>query len=225
MEESSILLQLKKVGWQTGGTQILNNICFNLHAGEFKLITGQSGCGKSTLLKIVASLISPSTGEIFFEGKEVATLKPEAYRQQVSYCAQTPVLFGDTVYDNLIFPWQIRDKRPQADAFLEDLARFELPETILKKSIHELSGGEKQRISLIRNLQFLPKILLLDEITSALDEANKRNVNELIHHYVREKNIAVLWVTHDKDEINHADNIITLQPHAGEMQEASNERS
>lgn len=225
MEESSILLQLKKVGWQTGGTQILNNICFNLNAGEFKLITGQSGCGKSTLLKIVASLISPSTGEILFEGKEVATLKPEAYRQQVSYCAQTPVLFGDTVYDNLIFPWQIRDKRPQADAFLEDLARFELPETILKKSIHELSGGEKQRISLIRNLQFLPKILLLDEITSALDEANKRNVNELIHHYVREKNIAVLWVTHDKDEINHADNIITLQPHAGEMQEASNERA
>lgn len=225
MEESSILLQLKKVGWQTGGTQILNNICFNLNAGEFKLITGQSGCGKSTLLKIVASLISPSTGKILFEGKEVATLKPEAYRQQVSYCAQTPVLFGDTVYDNLIFPWQIRDKRPQADAFLEDLARFELPESILKKSIHELSGGEKQRISLIRNLQFLPKILLLDEITSALDEANKRNVNELIHHYVREKNIAVLWVTHDKDEINHADNIITLQPHAGEMQEASNERA
>lgn len=109
--------------------------------------------------------------------------------------------------------------------FLADLARFELPETILKKNINELSGGEKQRVSLIRNLQFLPKILLLDEITSALDEANKRNVNELIHHYVRDKNIAVLWVTHDKDEINHADNVITLQPHAGEMQEVSNERA
>lgn len=50
-------------------------------------------------------------------------------------------------------------------------------------------------------------------------------MNELIHHYVREKNIAVLWVTHDKDEINHAENIITLQPHAGEMQEVSNERA
>ena len=102
---------------------------------------------------------------------------------------------------------------------------FDLPETILRKSINELSGGEKQRVSLIRNLQFLPKVLLLDEITSALDEANKRNVNELIHHYVRDKNIAVLWVTHDKDEITHADNVITLQPHAGEMQEARNERA
>ncbi|HCW0178866.1 MULTISPECIES: iron efflux ABC transporter ATP-binding subunit FetA [Citrobacter] len=225
MEESSILLQLKNVAWQAGETQVLNNISFDLRAGEFKLITGQSGCGKSTLLKIVASLMSPTAGEILFEGKEISTLKPEAYRQQVSYCAQTPALFGETVYDNLIFPWQIRNKRPEPDAFLTVLARFDLPETILKKNINELSGGEKQRISLIRNLQFLPKILLLDEITSALDEANKRNVNELVHHYVRDKNIAVLWVTHDKDEITHADNVITLQPHAGEMQEARNERA
>ena len=51
----------------------------------------------------------------------------------------------------------------------------------------------------------MPKVLLLDEITSALDESNKHNVNEMIHRYVREQNIAVLWVTHDKDEINHAD--------------------
>ena len=160
MEESSILLQLKNVAWQAGETQVLNNICFDLRAGEFKLITGQSGCGKSTLLKIVASLMSPTAGEILFEGKDIATLKPETYRQQVSYCAQTPALFGDTVYDNLIFPWQIRNKSPEPDAFLIDLARFELPETILKKSINELSGGEKQRVSLIRNLQFLPKILL-----------------------------------------------------------------
>ncbi|WOI97407.1 iron efflux ABC transporter ATP-binding subunit FetA [Citrobacter koseri] len=225
MKESSPLLQLRKVGYQAGATKILNNISFMLNAGEFKLITGPSGCGKSTLLKIVASLISPDTGDILFEGKEIATLKPETYRQQVSYCAQTPVLFGDTVYDNLIFPWQIRNKTPEPKAFLADLAQFELPETILQKNITALSGGEKQRISLIRNLQFLPQVLLLDEITSALDEHNKENVNDIIHRYVRDKNIAVLWVTHDKDEINHADNVITIQPHAGEMQEATYERA
>lgn len=225
MKESSPLLQLRKVGYQAGATKILNNISFMLNAGEFKLITGPSGCGKSTLLKIVASLISPDTGDILFEGEEIATLKPETYRQQVSYCAQTPVLFGDTVYDNLIFPWQIRNKTPEPKAFLADLAQFELPETILQKNITALSGGEKQRISLIRNLQFLPQVLLLDEITSALDERNKENVNDIIHRYVRDKNIAVLWVTHDKGEINHADNVITLQPHAGEMQEATYERA
>lgn len=225
MKEESILLQLKRVGYQAGTTNILNNISFNLRAGEFKLITGPSGCGKSTLLKIVASLISPSHGEIVFAGKEITTLNPEHYRQQVSYCAQTPALFGDTVYDNLIFPWQIRHQQPDPHTFAADLARVELSQAILTKSITELSGGEKQRVALIRNLQFLPKVLLLDEITSALDERNKRNVNDLIHHYVRDKNIGVLWVTHDKDEINHADNVITLQPHAGEMQEATYERA
>lgn len=225
MSENRLLLQLKNVGYQAGSTKILNNINFDLHPGEFKLITGPSGCGKSTLLKIVASLLSPDDGEIVFEGKNITTLNPEAYRQQVSYCAQTPALFGDTVYDNLIFPWQIRHQRPEPQALLDDLARFELPETILNKNINELSGGEKQRISLIRNVQFLPKVLLLDEITSALDESNKRNVNEIIHHYVRDKQVGVLWVTHDKDEINHADKIITLTPHAGEMQEACNERA
>ncbi|HHE5700034.1 TPA: iron ABC transporter ATP-binding protein FetA [Citrobacter amalonaticus] len=223
MRENSILLQVNNVGYQVGTTNILNNISFNLRPGEFKLITGPSGCGKSTLLKIIASLLSPTRGEILFAGEDITTLTPENYRQHVSYCAQTPALFGDTVYDNLIFPWQIRHQRPDAGAFLADLARFQLPETILAKNINELSGGEKQRISLIRNLQFLPQVLLLDEITSALDESNKRNVNEIIHHYARDKQTGVLWVTHDKDEINHADEIITLMPHAGEMQEARNE--
>lgn len=223
MRENSRLLQINNVGYQVGTTKILNNISFDLHPGEFKLITGPSGCGKSTLLKIIASLLSPNSGEIRFGGEDIATLNPEHYRQQVSYCAQTPALFGDTVYDNLIFPWQIRNQRQDPGAFLADLARFQLPESILAKNINALSGGEKQRISLIRNLQFLPQVLLLDEITSALDESNKRNVNEIIHHYARDKQIGVLWVTHDKDEINHADEIITLMPHAGEMQEARNE--
>lgn len=61
---------------------------------------------------------------ILFEGQDITTLSPEAYRQQVSYCAQTPALFGDTVYDNLIFPWQIRHQRPQPTAFADDLARL-----------------------------------------------------------------------------------------------------
>ena len=90
----------------------------------------------------------------------------------------------------------------------------------MDRSVFKLSGGEKQRVSLIRNLQFLPKVLLLDEITSALDDANKRNVNEIIHRYVREQDIAVLWVTLDSNEISHADDVITLRPQGGKMEEA-----
>ena len=223
MTENSAILQLKQVSFHIGEKTILENINLNVAPGEFKLITGPSGCGKSTLLKIIASLLSPSAGQILFGGQDINTLTPEAYRQQVSYCAQTPALFGDTVYDNFIFPWQIRGQQPDPDRFLGQLTRFGLAEDTLSKSINELSGGEKQRVSLIRNLQFLPKVLLLDEITSALDESNKKNVNDIIHQYVRDKQVAVLWVTHDKDEISHADEVITLPSHRKSVQEADHE--
>lgn len=85
MTERSMLLELKQVGYRTATTKIVNNISFTLQRGEFKLITGPSGCGKSTLLKMVASLISPDIGVILFEGQDITTLSPEAYRQQVSY--------------------------------------------------------------------------------------------------------------------------------------------
>ncbi|HCB1498588.1 putative ABC transport system ATP-binding protein [Klebsiella oxytoca] len=225
MTESNAILHLEGVGFQADDVVILNEVNLELRAGEFKLITGPSGCGKSTLLKIIASLLSPTSGRIFFEGKDINTLSPETYRQQVSYCAQTPALFGDSVYDNLVFPWQIRNKQPDQKALVADLLRFGLAENTLEKSINELSGGEKQRVSLIRNLQFLPQVLLLDEITSALDESNKSNVNDIIHRYVTEKNIAVLWVTHDQNEIAHADEVITLQPAAGKVQEVKSERA
>ena len=124
MTESNAILRLENVGFQADGVTILNEINFQLRAGEFKLITGPSGCGKSTLLKIIASLQSPTSGSIFFAGKDINDLTPETYRQQVSYCAQTPALFGDSVYDNLIFPWQIRQKQPDPKALVADLARF-----------------------------------------------------------------------------------------------------
>ena len=226
MTESNAILRLDNVGFQADGVTILNEMSFQLRAGEFKLITGPSGCGKSTLLKIIASLQSPTSGSIFFADKDINDLTPETYRQQVSYCAQTPALFGDSVYDNLVFPWQIRHQQPDPNALVADLLRFGLAENTLEKSINELSGGEKQRVSLIRNLQFLPQVLLLDEITSALDESNKKNVNEIIHRYTTEKNIAVLWVTHDSNEIAHADEVITLKPAGGKAQEEKkNERA
>ena len=224
MKENNALLRLEGVGFKTDDAVILHNINLELRPGEFKLITGPSGCGKSTLLKIIASLLSPTSGRLFFDNADVATLSPERYRQQVSYCAQTPALFGDSVYDNLIFPWQIRNKQPDSQALVADLQRFGLGENMLEKSINELSGGEKQRVSLIRNLQFLPRVLLLDEITSALDDSNKQNVNDIIHGYTTEKQEAVLWVTHDRNEISHDDEVITLQPAGGNMQEERHKR-
>lgn len=223
MKESKEILLLDDIHYQIDEQVILDSVSFSLKQGEFKLITGPSGCGKSTLLKIVSSLIEPTRGEIIFDGKPITDMQPEAYRQQVSYCFQTPALFGDMVYDNIALPYLIRKQKPDEQKMKADLARFGLPESCVKKSINELSGGEKQRISLIRNLQFMPKVLLLDEITSALDEDNKRNVNEIIHQLVSQHGVAVLWVTHDKDEIKHADDVITLSAHGARAEEKTDE--
>ncbi|MFI8417283.1 iron efflux ABC transporter ATP-binding subunit FetA [Serratia sp. NPDC078593] len=219
MKDSTNILILDDIHYQIDDSVILDAVSFSLNAGEFKLITGPSGCGKSTLLKIVSSLISPTRGDITFDGNNINKIQPEEYRKQVSYCFQTPSLFGNTVYDNLALPYQIRRQKPDEHRMKQDLARLMLPENLLLKNINELSGGEKQRVSLIRNIQFIPKVLLLDEITSALDEDNKRIVNEMIHQLVAQQNVAVLWVTHDKDEIAHADDIIELQAHNALPQE------
>lgn len=215
------ILQVSQLGYRTDDAVILQDINLQLGKGQFTLITGPSGCGKSTLLKLIASLISPTSGSILFEGRDIQTIVPERYRQQVCWCAQTPALFGDTVYDNLAFPWQLRQKMPDSGRLTADLARLDLPPETLQKPISELSGGEKQRVSLIRNLQFLPKVLLLDEITSALDQSNKQRVNDLIHGYVKQESLAVLWVTHDRSEIDNADDVITLPGHG----EAEHERA
>ncbi|TQI77775.1 putative ABC transport system ATP-binding protein [Serratia fonticola] len=223
MKGSNEILALDGIHYQIDGQVILDAVSFTLKSGEFKLITGPSGCGKSTLLKIVSSLLSPTRGSIIYEGKNIDDMTPEEYRKQVSYCFQTPALFGETVYDNLALPYQIRKLKPDENKIRQDMAHFALPDSMLKKSINELSGGEKQRISLLRNLQFMPKVLLLDEITSALDEDNKRNVNEIIHRLVAEQSLAVLWVTHDKDEIAHADEVITLPVNSAKTQEKTDE--
>lgn len=223
MKGSNELLVLEGIHYQIDEQVILDAVSFTLKSGEFKLITGPSGCGKSTLLKIVSSLLSPTRGNIIFNGKNIDDVAPEEYRKQVSYCFQTPALFGDTVYDNLALPYQIRKLKPDEKKIRQDLALLALPDSMLKKGINELSGGEKQRISLIRNLQFMPKVLLLDEITSALDEDNKCNVNELIRRLVAEQGLGVLWVTHDKDEIAHADEVITLPLSRIDSQEKAHE--
>jgi len=204
MKEKKDILRLDDIHYQIDNQVILDSVSFTLGEGEFKLITGPSGCGKSTLLKIISSLMDPTRGSLYFDGQAIAEMSPEAYRKQVSYCFQTPALFGNTVYDNLALPYQIRQQSPDERKMKADLTRFGLPEAMLTKSINELSGGE-------------------DEITSALDEENKRNVNEIVHQLVAEHRLAVLWVTHDTEEIAHADEVITLRAHGAEQQEQQHE--
>lgn len=161
-------------------------------------------------MKICARMLTQSTGELIFEGEDAAKIPVDKYRMQVSYCFQQPVLFGDTVSDNLDFPFEIRKEPVKRQHEIELLKRVNLSSSYLEKPIADLSGGEKQRVALIRNLMFKPKVLLLDEVTAGLDADNKKIVHMLISSY-RKSGGTVIAVTHDTDELRQAEQIIRIE--------------
>lgn len=200
------ILSLKNISFQN----ILANISLNVPQNGFITLSGPSGSGKSTILKICARMLTQSTGELIFEGEDAAKIPVDKYRMQVSYCFQQPVLFGDTVADNLDFPFEIRKEPVKRQHEIELLERVNLSSSYLEKPIADLSGGEKQRVALIRNLMFKPKVLLLDEVTAGLDADNKKIVHMLISSY-RKSGGTVIAVTHDTDELRQAEQIIRIE--------------
>lgn len=201
---------LRDVGYTVGEHTILSGITTDVEAGAFITITGPSGSGKSTLLRLIATLLTPTAGTITYDDKPQADYVKTTYRQAVSYCFQQPALFGDTVADNLAFPFQLRNQPLDEAKATAALANVDLPASMLDKPITELSGGEKQRVALIRNLLFPPQVLLLDEITTGLDSVTKDIVHRLIVEMNADHGITVLSVTHDEGEIAAANRLLTI---------------
>lgn len=131
-------------------------------------------------------------------------------RKEISYCFQIPHLFGDTVEDNLNFPYFIRSMKMDFERVNELLLRFNLDKRILKEEVKNLSGGEKQRIALIRTLLFKPEMILLDEVTSALDVDNTQIVESVINSLNKE-GTTVLWITHSPEQSRrYANKLLTV---------------
>lgn len=207
---SEPIINLTQLGFEVKDQTILKGIDFFVEKGEFVTITGPSGSGKSTLLKMIATMLSPTTGIVEYQGKSLTEYDPIEYRKEVSYCFQTAVLFEQTVQENLAFPYIIRNKEFDSKKAIDYLNKVGLDKIYLTKNINELSGGEKQRIALIRSLLITPKVLLLDEVTSALDAKNQQIIKRLIQEMNQKEQITVLWVTHNPAEISAANRIIEI---------------
>lgn len=195
------ILTMENISYKLQEQTIIANISLEIVEGSHVTITGPSGGGKSTLLKLLASLLTPTEGRILFHQQNIAELMPEDYRRKVSYCFQQPSLFGETVKDNFLLPYTIRKKEFQQAHAVALLKQLQLPEVYLDKKITELSGGEKQRVALIRNVLFLPEVLLLDEVTTGLDEESKQIVNKWLLGLNQNQNVTLIRVTHDNEEI------------------------
>ena len=203
------IFELEHLGLASPEKIMLEDVSLSVEAGAHLTITGPSGSGKSSLLKLLAALVFPSSGRIVYQGRDLEDLDPVAYRREVSYCFQQPLLFGQTVRDNMAFPFEIRQLPFDQERVLSALARLNLGPEFLEKPIKELSGGEKQRVALVRNLLFESKVLLLDEVSSGLDEQTKLLLRAFLKD-LHQAGVTLIEVTHDQREIEEAEHLVTI---------------
>ncbi len=180
---------------QQGTVDVLKEVSGKVEKGSIVTIIGPSGSGKSTILSLCNLLGTPSRGEIYIQGKEIREWDIQELRRRVGIAFQSAPMISGTALDNLALPLRLQEST------LEDpmtyMAYVGLTEDLLSREAKELSGGQRQRLSLARTLVNKPTILLLDEVTSALDPTSAHEVEELILRINREQHTTILWVTHD----------------------------
>ena len=187
----------KKYQSKQGEVLALENVNFKIKQGEFVSIIGPSGCGKSTLLSIISGLENKTSGEILIEDDKI-----EKNILKVGYMLQRDCLLEwRTIWSNTILGLEISGikNKKNIEYVIELLKKYNLYE-FKDKYPHELSGGMRQRVALIRTLAVKPKILLLDEAFSALDYQTRIMVTNDIYGILRKENITALIVTHDIPE-------------------------
>ncbi|MGP4072480.1 ABC transporter ATP-binding protein [Piscibacillus sp. B03] len=179
--------------------RILNNVNLTIEKGERVMLFGPSGSGKSTLLHLFNRLDDPEQGEIQYNGQNIGEHDITKLRKNVGLVLQQPYLFPETVEDNLGYgPKLFNEWKPDNVKKLLDYVN--LPASYLDKPIDELSGGEKQRVSLARTLANKPEVLLLDEPTSALDDQNIERIEEDLINLINRNDLTVIMVTHNLEQ-------------------------
>jgi len=204
------IFEVKGLSYQVGETKILNNINLDIEKGKYLTVIGPSGSGKSTFMRILASMISATSGEVLFNGKPISGIEPTEYRRKVSYAFQQPTLFGKTIKDNLAFPFEVRNQEFDEEKVISYLKMVNLDETYIDKSVNDVSGGEKQRIAMLRNLIFPPEVLITDEVTTGLDTENKKIVHKMLEEF-NKRGVTILRVTHDESEIEDSVDKISIK--------------
>ena len=176
--------------------QLLSQVSLTVQKGEIVCILGASGCGKTTLLNLIAGLLTPTKGAI--------ELNSQKAKKRLGYIFQADALFPwRTVKENLLLAAEIDsslDKKALEQSMLQYLAMFHLSEQVLAKYPIHLSGGMRQRVSIIQSLMFDPELLLLDEPFSALDYYTKLKLEDEFCQFVKERSTAAILVTHDIEE-------------------------
>lgn len=215
MEDKDISLSLKGITYRYKPEypDAVHNVSVDIKHGEYVTIIGHNGSGKSTLSKIIIGVLHKQQGEIKVFNELVTNKNVKSLRQRLGIVFQNPdnQFIGSTVRDDIAFGLENHLIPPK-----------QMPEIILKsaKAVgmekyldHEplwLSGGQKQRVAIASVLALEPDIIIFDEATSMLDPKGKREVKEIILKLKKDRNKTIISITHDMDEILHADKVMVM---------------
>lgn len=201
MSEEKILEVNHLVKSYEGGKPVLEDISLSIKKGEVIVVIGPSGCGKSTFLRCLNKLEPIDSGEIKLKGEAISSDIKNAHeiREKIGMVFQSYELFPNkTILDNIILAPMIVQKRNKQEATAEAIKLLERVGLLEKKNFYprQLSGGQKQRVAIVRSLIMHPEILLLDEITAALDPEMVREVLQVVLELAKE-GMTMAIVTHE----------------------------
>ena len=209
------ILQLQNISYTYDGrAKVLNNVSYTFEKGKVYAIVGRSGAGKTTLLSLLSGLASPTEGKILYDGKDVKKIDRYQYRSRYVgvIFQQFNLLPHLTAVENVELSMRasgkkIAEKRKRAVELLE---KVDLDETLARRRILKLSGGEQQRVAIARALSYDPDIILADEPTGNLDLTTQEEVMDIFSRLAHEENKCVIIVTHSPEVANAVDEVYEL---------------
>lgn len=209
------MIDFSHVSQQYGERVVLSDITLHIKRGEFFVLVGPSGSGKTTLLKMLNRLITPTAGNILRNGVAIDTINLRQLRLETGYVLQQIALFPNlTVAENIeLIPemkgWDAKRRREASDTLLQKVGLA--PSKYRHRYPSELSGGEQQRIGILRAIITNPELLLMDEPFSALDPISRRQLQDLTKSLQKELGMTLVFVTHDmKEAMRLADRICII---------------
>lgn len=196
-----------------GPLQAVDNVSFTLDEGKTLGLVGESGCGKSTTGRLILRLIEPTSGDVFFDGKDVAKATDSDMREMrksMQMIFQDPFAslnprknIGQLIAEPLMWYQMYRGKGEQEKYVRSLMDTVGLAQRLYNVYPHELDGGRRQRIGIARALALNPKLIICDEPVSALDVSIQAQVLNLLKEIQKERQLAYIFITHDLSVVNH----------------------
>lgn len=204
-----------------GQNDVIKDVSFEIPKGSYTTIVGHNGSGKSTIAKLLIGLLKAKSGEIKILGNTLNEENVYSLRNHVGIVFQNPdnQFIGSTVADDIAFGLENHCvPQEQMQAIIEDVAACVNMSDFLDSEPTKLSGGQKQRVAIAGILAIAPDIIIFDESTSMLDPQGKASINEQIQKLHDERNITILSITHDMEEVAQSEYVIVLKDGKVEMQ-------